>query len=636
MVRNRIVAALLATLPLAACEMADPEAAAPGTEKAEELALGDVQSALAALPNARTVGAHDNGVPFMIEGRLGSASGSVLGLSALNAHGQVSSALPGIAAAFRMKAADLIVRRINTDERGNSHIRYQQLKNGLLVAGEELVVHVDKAGNIFAANGTARDGESVSAKPAIAPEAARNAALRSLSVLGRRIEVEGEPRLVYVRTGADQKLKLAYELMVVGEGRDLPIRERTYISAADGSLLEKRSEIHTALNRALYSANNGTSLPGTLKRSEGGAATGDNHVDTNYARLGDTYNCYKTLFNRDSYNNAGAQLKSTVHYSTNYVNAYWNGTQMVYGDGNGTTSIALGLDADVTTHELTHAVTSSESNLTYSGQSGGLNEAMSDIFAAVCESWASGTWSTGADIWKVGEDVWTPATAGDALRYMDDPRKDGVSLDFFADYTSSTDVHYSSGIANLAFTLLSKGGTHPRGRSTVSVTGIGVEKAARIFYKANVDLMTASTTFAQAKTYTEQAATQLGYSAADVASVSAAWQAVGVGSTSSGGTALSNGVAKTGLSGAASSATYYYLDVPASRAVSFVMSGGSGDADMYVKFDAQPTTSSYDCRPYLSGNNETCNLAAKSTAGRYHVMLRGYSSYSSVSLKGTY
>jgi Zn-dependent metalloprotease len=632
LVRNRIVAALLATLPLAACEMADPDTAAPGTEKVDELAIGDVQSALAALPSARVLGAHDNGVPYMIDGRLGLASGSVQGLAGLKASDQVSQALTGIAAAFRLNASDLAVRRVRTDEQGVTHIRYAQLKNGLPVVGEELILHVNKDGVIVAANGTARDGELAPSKPAISALAAVSAALRS--TVGRHIETEGDARLVYLRATPDSKLQLAYEQMVVGEGVDAPIRERVYVSAADGSILDRRTEIFTALNRALYSANNGTSLPGTLKRSEGGAATGDNHVDTNYAKLGGTYNCYKNNFGRDSYNNAGAQLKSTVHYSSNYVNAYWNGTQMVYGDGDGVNSTQLGLDADVTTHELTHAVTSSESNLTYSGESGGLNEAMSDIFGAYCESYDSGTWSTAADIWKVGEDIWTPATAGDALRYMNDPAADGVSKDFWVSGVGSADVHYTSGIANLAFKLLSTGGTHPRGKSTINVTGIGVQKAGAIFYKANVDLMTASTTFAQAKTYTEQAATALGYTA-EKNSVTQAWQAVGVGVTAS-VTALTNGVAKTGLSGASGSQTFYSLVVPAGKAVTFAMSGGTGDADMYVKFGTMPTTSSYDCRPYLSGNNETCNIAAKTSSGTFYIMLNGYSSYSSVSLKGTY
>ncbi|PTL77315.1 M4 family metallopeptidase [Vitiosangium sp. GDMCC 1.1324] len=629
MVRTRFLAAALLALPLAACEV-DNSQLPEGAQKFDEAAdsLGDIQAALAALPSAQVAGAEKD-IPFMITGNLGTAS-SVQGLAA--GRDGLSQALPGIAAVFRLQASDLVAKRSRVDEQGVTHVRYAQTKNGLPVVNEELIVHVASNGTITGANGTARDGELAPAKATISAEAAEIAAVNSTS--GSRLSNDSA-KLVYVRSTQSGKLTLAYEVAVRGEGRDLPIDEKVYVSALDGSIVQRNSNIHTALNRAVYSANNGTSLPGTLKRSEGGAATGDNHVDTNYAKLGGTYDCYKNNFGRDSYNNAGAQLKSTVHYSSNYVNAFWNGTQMVYGDGDGVNSTQLGLSADVTTHELTHAVTSSESNLTYSGESGGLNEAMSDIFGAYCESYASGTWATTNAVFMVGDDIWTPATPNDALRYMYDPAKDGSSLDFWTSGAGSVDVHYSSGIANLAFTLLSKGGTHPRSKSTVNVTGIGVQKAGAIFYKANVDLMTASTTFAQAKTYTEQAATALGYTTAEVASVTAAWQAVGVGVPIV-STPLTNGVAKTGLAGSSGSQSYFYLDVPASKASTFAISGGTGDADLYVKAGSEPTTSSYDCRPYLSGNAESCSIAAKTAATRIHVMLRAYSTYSGVSLKGSY
>jgi Zn-dependent metalloprotease len=616
-IRTRFLAAALLALPLAACEVDSPDFV-PGAEKSDD--LGDVQAALAALPSAEVIGSHGNGVPFMLNGRLGSAD-----------------SLPSIAAAFRLQATDLTLKSTRTDEQGNTHLRYGQTKNGLPVVGGELLLHVDKNGAVYSANGSAFDGELVPAKARIAPEAAKAVALDSTS--GRHLAAEGEPRLVYMRSEQDNRLKLAYEVVVTGEGLDLPIRDHVLVSANDGTILDRITDIHSALNRAVYSGNNTTSLPGTIKRPEGGAVTGDSHVDMNYDHLGTTYNCYKVNFNRDSFNNAGAQLKSTVHHSTNYTNAFWNGTQMVYGDSDGVQSAPLGKSLDVTVHELTHAVTSSESNLTYSNESGALNEGMSDIFAAYCESWTLG-WATPASVWMIGDDVWTPATAGDALRYMGNPTQDGSSKDYYPTrYTGTSDnggVHWNSGIANLAFKLLSTGGSHPRGVTTTVVPAIGVQKAGAIFYKANVDLMTSGTTFAQAKTYTEQAATTLyGAGSAEVAAVTKAWEAVGVG-VAVPSTALTNGVAKTGLSGASGSQTYYYLDVPAGKAVSFVMSGGTGDADMYVKFGAQPTTSSYDCRPYLSGNNETCNIAAKTTTGRFHVMLRGYSAYSSTSLKGTY
>ncbi|HZI09100.1 MAG TPA: M4 family metallopeptidase [Myxococcus sp.] len=636
MVRTPFVAALLA-LPLAACEMSG-DAQSNDTPKHDE--LSDIQSSLASMPGAEVVGRHEDGVPFLVRGHLGSADHSLAGFGSANVHSAISASLQGIARSFRLNASDLVPGKVTVDGEGFTRIRYQQTKNGLPVLGQELIVHLDPMGNIVMANGSARDGETGAAtKAKIAPEAAAAAALRNTVAL--RASTEGAPELVYVRPGEGQKLRLAFDVTVTGEGRELPIRDHVFVDAVTGEELLRASDIHTAMNRAVYSANNGTSLPGTLRRSEGGAATGDTHVDDNYTHLGTTYDCYKTLFNRDSYNNAGAQLRSTVHYSSNYVNAFWNGTQMVYGDGNGVDSGPLGRDLDVTVHELTHAVTSSESNLTYSNESGALNEGMSDIFAAVCESWTR-SWATDADVWKIGEDIWTPATAGDALRYMANPTQDGSSKDYYPErYVGTSDnggVHWNSGIANLAFKLLSTGGTHPRSKTTVNVAGVGVEVAARIFYKANTDLFTSSTTFAQAKTYTAQAASSLGYAASVVDSVNKAWEAVGVGVTTPppACTLLSNGVTVTGISGASGSEKHYCIDVPAGRASSYVMSGGSGDADMYVRVGAAPTTSSYNCRPYLNGNNETCNIASQSTNQRIYVMLRGYTSYSSTSLKATY
>ncbi|WP_404371638.1 M4 family metallopeptidase [Corallococcus coralloides] len=629
MVRTRFVSALLA-FPLMACGVGDTDANTQNEQQKPD-DVAEVQNALSVIPGAQIVGTNADGTPHTIQGRLGQADRPLTGFAAADVHTAIAGSLPSIASLFRLNANDLQVRRISVDDQGVSHIRYAQTMNGLPVVGEELVVHVDRSGAIFGANGSARAGGTVSARPLVAAEAAQTAALRDTK--GTGLAAEGA-RLVYVKSEQDGRLRLAYEVKVTGETAQMPLRDRVYVDALNGATLLRVPEIHTALNRKLYSANNGTTTPGTLKRSEGQAAIGDSHVDMNYDMLGYTYDCYKTNFNRDSLNNAGQTLISTVHYSKNYVNAYWDGTQMVYGDGDGVNSIELGKDADVTVHELTHAVTENESNLTYSGQSGGLNEAMSDTFGAICESWKSGTWSTGADIWKVGEDVWTPATAGDALRYMDDPAKDGASIDWAPNY-SGQDVHYTSGVPNLAFALLAKGGTHPRGRSSIVVTGIGVQKAAQIWYYANANLYTASTTYEQAKTWTIQAAAALGYDAATQASVKAAWEAVGVGVPIT-CTALTNGVAKTGLSGASGSQTYYCIDLPASKASTYVMSGGTGDADMYIKFGSAPTTTSYDCRPYLSGNNETCSAAAKTASGKMYIMLRGYSAYSSVSLKATY
>ncbi|WNG58182.1 peptidase M4 [Archangium gephyra] len=625
--RTRMLAACL-SLALTAC---DTESLEPS---ADPVSTEDVQAALAALPSAQIVGAHEDGVPYMIRGQLGSSASSLQGVSASAAHSQVSSALARISPAFRLDASDLSVRRITRDEQGNTHIRYEQTKNGLPVIGHELILHVDPNGLVYAANGSARDGETLPYRARVSSEAARVAALDA--TLGSRLSTEENPRLVYVRSEKDNRLKLSYEVVVTGQGLQLPIRDHVFVNALTGSIETVASDIHSALDRIIYSGSTAT-----VVRREGDPPTGDAVVDGTYNNLGITYNCYFHNFGRDSYNNAGAQLKAVVHYSTNYTNAFWDGTKMVYGDSDGVQSAPLGLSLDVTVHELTHAVTSSESNLTYANESGALNEGLSDIFGAYCESWSRG-WAVDAAVWMVGDDVWTPNIPGDALRYMANPTQDGSSKDYYPTrYTGTSDnggVHWNSGIANLAFVLLTQGGTHPRGVTTTAVTGIGIQKAGQIFYRANRDLMTASTTFAQAKTYTEQAATQLGYTTAEVASVSAAWQAVGVGIVvpPAPATALTNNVGLTGQSGASGTQKFYYLDVPASRASTFTISGGTGDADLYVKIGSQPSTSSYNCRPYLSGNNETCSIAAQTTAQRIHVLLNAYSTYSGVTVKGAY
>jgi hypothetical protein len=170
---------------------------------------------------------------------------------------------------------------------------------------------------------------------------------------------------------------------------------------------------------------------------------------------------------------------------------------------------------------------------------GALNEAMSDILAAVCESWRDQGVSD--KTWLIGEDIFTPDTPNDGLRYMDDPTKDaplyppelGGSRDFYADrYTGSADnggVHLNSGIPNLAFQLLVEGGSHPRGKTTFTVPGIGIEKAGAIFQHALTQgYITTNTNLAQARTATEEVADLLYPGQAKVA-VGTAWAAVGIG-----------------------------------------------------------------------------------------------------------
>jgi vibriolysin len=604
----------------------------------------DVRSALSQLEGVEVVDI-DGDVPSYIRGPLGKVSSTVSdGMTRREAtvSAEVRSALERVAPVFRLSAGELVFKRASTDGRGHQFLRFQQVRQGLEVVGGELLLHVDVGGNVYAANGSARGGSGVAAQTRVAPETAVRAALRGSSAL--QPTAEGPARLVYLH--AEGQLRLAYEVRVVGARADgLPVDDLVYVHAVDGRTLDTHPRIHTAQNRAVYSANNGSLLPGSLKRGETGAATGDSHVDMNHGHLGTTYQCYFQNFGRDSFDAAGAQLKSSVHYGSNYVNAYWNGVQMVYGDADGVQSDPLGKSLDVTVHELTHAVTDSESDLVYSNESGALNEAMSDIFSAYCEAWTK-SWATDAAVWMIGDDVWTPATAGDALRYMANPTQDGSSKDYYPErYTGTQDnggVHWNSGIANLAFYLLSQGGTHPRGKTTTVVTGIGVRKAGKIFYEANANCLTASSNFAAAKTCTEQKAEQF-YGAAEKAAVTAAWEAVGVGGTStpppscSAPVALSNGVAVTHVVAEAGTwSCTYTLSVPSGQSsLKFELSGGTGDGDMYVRAGAEPNTTTYDCRPYQSGNTETCSFTHPAS-GTWYVKVYGYSASSGASLKGSY
>lgn len=434
-----------------------------------------------------------------------------------------SGTLEAAAHALHAEGA-LVLKNALVDDRGELHQRYRQFKNGREILGADFVVH-SHHGVVHAANGNARTDLPAPAEAKIAPaDAVRRAVAMYQDVTANPTTV-----LAYRRAPSGDALRLVHTVLVEGTDSDgTPIADRVLVDAVDGSIVARLPTIHTARNRELHDLKNRTRLPGTTVRTEGQAPTSDTVVNDNYDRLGTTYDAYKELFNRDSINGSGSKLISSVHYSTRYNNAYWNGSQMVYGDGDGSTFSNLARSLDVTAHELTHGVTTHTSDLEYAGESGGLNEALSDILGNVVEYYGAGK-IVNDNTWKVGEDVYTPGTAGDALRYMNDPAKDNRSLDHFSDFTSDVDVHYSSGIPNLAFYLLSEGGTHPRGKSTVSVTGIGIEKAAQVFYRANTVHFTSTTTFAQAKSLTEQAAAELGYSEADVASVRDAWLAVGVG-----------------------------------------------------------------------------------------------------------
>ncbi|QHA92455.1 peptidase M4 family protein [Bacillus sp. N1-1] len=274
-----------------------------------------------------------------------------------------------------------------------------------------------------------------------------------------------------------------------------------------------------------YDAANRTKLPGSLW------ADADNAFNANYDAAavdahyyaGATYDYYKDVFNRDSYDGNGAPLESTVHYGRNYNNAFWNGSQMVYGDGDGSTFVSLSGGEDVVAHELTHAVTDTTADLIYQNESGALNESMSDVFGTLVEYHDNNN-----PDWLIGEDIYTPGTSGDALRSMSDPSQFGDPDHYSVRYTGTQDnggVHINSGIMNKAAYLLSEGGTF----YGVSVSGIGKDKLGAIYYRTLTQYLTASSNFSQMRAAAVQAATDLyGSSSSEVQSVKQAFNAVGV------------------------------------------------------------------------------------------------------------
>ncbi|MFV5697058.1 M4 family metallopeptidase [Flavobacterium sp. ZT3R17] len=263
-----------------------------------------------------------------------------------------------------------------------------------------------------------------------------------------------------------------------------------------------------------------------------------------------TYDYWSTVHGRNSYNNAGAAIKSYVHYSSAYNNAYWNGSVMTYGDGSGTGGFDILTSIDVAGHEIGHAVCSSTSNLAYQKESGAMNEGLSDIWGACIEYYAA----PNKQRWLIGEDI-ERRTGHLSLRSMSNPKTEGQPDTYGGTNwvnitkcrpTNNNDqcgVHTNSGVLNHWFYILTEGktGTNDKG-SSYSVTGIGIDKAAKITYRMESIYMTSSSTYANARIYAIQAAADLyGAGSPEVIATTNAFYAVGVGAV------YASGVAKTSL-----------------------------------------------------------------------------------------
>jgi Zn-dependent metalloprotease len=277
-------------------------------------------------------------------------------------------------------------------------------------------------------------------------------------------------------------------------------------------------------------------LPGKLVRSEGQAKVADKAVNEAYDFSGDTYDFYDTLFSRQSLDNKGMTLVSTVHLaevddSGKFVplnNAFWNGEQMAYGDGDGVIFRSFTGSLDVVGHELTHGVQSFTSNLEYRNQSGALNEHFSDVFGVLVRQWKNGETALKAS-WLIGAEVLVPAPTRRAIRDMENPGTAYVNdPDLGTDpqpahlsklYTGPSDrggVHINSGIPNRAFALFAK-----------ALQGKAWEVAGRVWYQTMLQLSTTSQ-IADCAKLSVQIAGGADFGAAAKKAVKAAWKKVGV------------------------------------------------------------------------------------------------------------
>ncbi len=467
------------------------------------------------------------------------------------------------------------------DAKGYTHYRYQQTLNGIPVEDAVYVVHV-KDGRVMSQNGSWIESfpKSLSKVVVVKEDAALRNATQFIHASLYKWESQDDENFIKAETGNRSATFFPKAKLVYYAGDDLqadnvrlaykfdiyaaePLsRQYIYVDVQTGKVLGRKELIQTDATGSAVTAYSGTqTISTTLTGSSytlretgrgNGIKTFNLKKGTNYNTAKDfldtdnfwnninaakdqyatdahwgaekTYDFYNNLFGRNSIDNNGFALLSYVHYSRQYFNAFWDGARMTYGDGSNAYGNKPLTSLDVCGHEITHGLTTNTANLTYSYESGALNEGFSDIFGTAIEFYAR---PSNAD-WLIGGDFYTIRSMSNPNAYSQPDTYKGTYW-----YTGSSDaggVHTNSGVLNFWFYLLTSGGTGTNDKGTAySVTGIGISKAQAIAYRTLTTYLTPSSVYSNARTFSIKSAEDLyGIGSAEAIQTTNAWNAVGV------------------------------------------------------------------------------------------------------------
>lgn len=459
-------------------------------------------------------------------------------------------------------ATELAKKRIDADEMGMRHVRFQQVVKGVPVYGAELAAHYDDAGRVTAIDANYISGlDDVDVVPRLVSSdalALAKAEIATVSAMDPSALESDEGQLVVL---ASEKARLVYQHKIQALSAKDPAIWITFVDAKTGEVVHRYNNLQTiegsgagvrgdAKKIEVTASGNGFVMTDTsggvairtftarqVQTTPGTAVTSNSSTqwDTGVAGAGAAvdahfnaaavFKYYKDKHARNAIDGAGGQMISTAHFGQSYENAAWDGTGMLYGDG-GTIFFPLSVSLDVVGHEFTHGVTEKTSGLLYENQSGALNEAVSDIFGAFIEHSIS---PDDVKNWAMGETV---VRNGSPLRDMrnpsgvDDPQPAHMTK-FVNTQQDNGGVHINSGIINNAAFLMTMGGTNPVSKVEVKY-GIGWDKSEKLWYRANTKYFMQSTNFGQAAAGVLQAAKDVGLDQNETNIVECAFKAVGV------------------------------------------------------------------------------------------------------------